>query len=362
MAQTTDNIHYDYEEVTVERKKTITFSTENKTIKQIEILTYLQSMKLDKNIECFQTIMKEDTVMYEITCKTEILKEETEKKLNQKICINNTVLKQIENRELKDIKKKPLITVVIYEAPCELEDIHIINKLKSYGEVKGEISKHRIRGTDILNGNRSIDFIKINESIPTTLHINYGEIKGDISRHKIRGTDILNGNRSLDFIKINESIPTTLHIKGNKIKIKYPGQDRTPVCSFCRVKGHYKAICEKFLRIQDAYENRSSEDSEENEIEMNYDENQAGISWAKIVEKNEQRNAFKAETERIRKHNNQKQSDKNDTTHKIDEIKKYNNQQIRYKSTRELTEEEIKEKKKRKKTRKEERRRKREEG
>lgn len=326
MAQTTDNIHYDYEEVTVERKKTITFSTENKTIKQIEILTYLQSMKLDKNIECFQTIMKEDTVMYEITCKTEILKEETEKKLNQKICINNTVLKQTENRELKDIKKKPLITVVIYEAPCELEDTHIINKLKSYGEIKGEMSKHRIRGTDILNGNRSIDFIKI-----------------------------------------NESIPTTLHIKGNKIKIKYQGQDRTPICSFCKTKGHYKQICEKFIKIQEDYENRQNTDSEGNEMEMNFEENQfsdneASISWASIVEKNDQKIAFKAEMERIRKYNESKQNDKCESTSKTDEFKKYNNQQIRYKSTKELTEEEIKEKKKKKKARKVERRRKREEG
>ena len=256
MAQTTENMetnktdytHYEYEEIAIERKKTITFSTDNKNIKQIEILTYLQSLKLDKHIECFQTLMKDNIILYEITCKTEELKDEMEKKLNKKLCINNIVINQIENRELKDIVKKNLITVVIYEAPHELEDLHIINKLK-----------------------------------------NYSEIKGELSRHKIRGTDILNGNRSLDFIKINESIPTTLHIKGNKIKIKYPGQDRTPVCSFCRVKGHYKTICEKFLRIQDEYENRSSIDSEENEVEMNYDEDQAGISWAKIVEKNEQK-------------------------------------------------------------------------
>ena len=72
----TDNIHYDYEEITVERKKTITFSTENKKIKQIEILTYLQSLKLDKHIECFQTLMKDNIILYEITCKTEELKEE----------------------------------------------------------------------------------------------------------------------------------------------------------------------------------------------------------------------------------------------------------------------------------------------
>ena len=94
--------------------------------------------------------------------------------------------------------------MVIYEAPCELEDVHIINKLNNYGEIKGKISKH-----------------------------------------KIRRTDILNGNRSIDFVKINESIPTTLHIKGNKIKIKYQEQDRTTICSFCRTKGHCKLVCKK---------------------------------------------------------------------------------------------------------------------
>lgn len=54
--------------------------------------------------------------------------------------------------------------------PHELEDKHIINKLKNYGEIKGDIQRHEIRGTNILNGNRSIDFVKITESIPTTAH------------------------------------------------------------------------------------------------------------------------------------------------------------------------------------------------
>ena len=52
-----DNMLYEYQEMTAERKNTLTFLTENKTIKPIEILTYLQSLHLKNHMECFQTLV-----------------------------------------------------------------------------------------------------------------------------------------------------------------------------------------------------------------------------------------------------------------------------------------------------------------
>lgn len=319
------NIHYEYEEIIIARKKTITFATDNKNIKPVEVLTYLQGLNYLECVECFQTIMKENLILYEITCKSEVLRSDMEKKLNRKMCINNIVLNQVDNRELKDIIKKPLITVVIYEAPHELEDIHIINKLKTYGEIKGEVS-----------------------------------------RHKIRGTNILNGNRSIDFTTINESIPTTLHIKGNKIKIKYPGQDRTPICSFCRQKGHYKLICEKYLKLQKEYENREIEEEniEENEMEESITSDiEANNTWAQIVEKNDKKKVLNAESEKSKTISTPKHKENNiNLTQRLQEIQSFQYQQVKFKPTKKMTEEEEKEMKKRKKAQKAERRRLREQG
>lgn len=78
--------------------------------------------------ECVQNIYKEEKNYFEITAKTLSNKNEIETKLNKKICIGNEMITQTENRDLKDIIKKPEISVVIHEAQYELDDIHIFKK------------------------------------------------------------------------------------------------------------------------------------------------------------------------------------------------------------------------------------------
>ena len=97
--------------------------------------------------------------------------------------------KIVENRDVKTTKKVPLTTVIIYEAPYELEDHHVYRVMRKFGE-----------------------------------------IKGGISRHKHRGTNIENGNRSLIYSAEPRNIPGTLWIQGNKVKIRYDGQNRKPFC------------------------------------------------------------------------------------------------------------------------------------
>ena len=69
-------------------------------------------------------------------------------------------------------RKIPLTTVIIYEAPYELEDMHIYRVLSKYGDIKGNINRHKHRGTNIENGNRSVVFNDLPSNIPTVLWVN----------------------------------------------------------------------------------------------------------------------------------------------------------------------------------------------
>ena len=58
-----------------------------------------------------------------------------------------------------------------------------------------------------------------------------------------RDIKIQNRVRSLAFLKINKPIPTTMFVKGNLVKLRHNGQDRTPFCTQCKTKGHYRLDC-----------------------------------------------------------------------------------------------------------------------
>ena len=65
-----DRSHFEFEEINVERKKTITFISNKKNIKSEKILAYLQGANLIEKTECLQTIYKEEKTYYEITART----------------------------------------------------------------------------------------------------------------------------------------------------------------------------------------------------------------------------------------------------------------------------------------------------
>ena len=72
----------------------------------------------------------------------------------------------------------------------------------------------------------------------------YGEVSDQtIYMHRYKDSGILNGVRSLTFVKINKPIPTTMFVKGNLIKLRHNGQDRTPFYTKCKTKGHYRLEC-----------------------------------------------------------------------------------------------------------------------
>lgn len=336
-----NNRNFDTEEIILTRNRTTSYcytpgvGFEDDQITVEHILTVLEIQNID-HIECIQKIFQEGKPVFEITFENQESRLKSEEKLKGKIPINNTILTQTDNRKLKNNVRIPLIAVTFFEIPAELEDEKILLKMNEYGDHKKEIF-----------------------------------------HHKIRGTNILNGYRTLYFKKLNKSIPTVLWISGNKIKIKHDGQDRTPICSFCKHKGHYRDICEVLKEINEKKEHMQQE-MERDKREEEQREQNAQISWAQAVEQKEKpeqkkesrkqyseilteksnentsprKLKFQQEMRRNREKVNNLQTKKDDFSQRMEEIEQYNLQNI--KKHPQKTEEQMKEEKEKKKRRKEE--------
>ena len=170
-------------------------------IRGIESRLYFDNLSLLDQVACIQKIPDQNPI-YEITVKqgndANLFQREAFK--NQPFKIGGHEIKLIQTKKLKDIIKSPMIRVQIYEAPYELQDRHILQKLAPFGVMA----------------------------------------RNELFSHKYRGTDIYNGVRTATYSKITKPIPTVLFVRGNRIKIKYESQDRTPICGICRTKGHFR--------------------------------------------------------------------------------------------------------------------------
>lgn len=198
-----DNRNYRLQTVVLDRPYTATFGCRDGQIPLDAIMKYFEQIKIVNDIKCINNIAKNDKeTVLEITFK-DFATQFADKIEETKMKYQNLNFTQLDNRQLKDVKIQPLIRVMIYEAPYELENQHIYNKLRMYGEVADQL----------------------------------------IYMHKYKDTGILNGVRSMTFLKINKPIPTTLFVKGNLIKLRHNGQDRTPFCTICKTKGHYRLEC-----------------------------------------------------------------------------------------------------------------------
>ena len=199
-----------YEEVEYPRRDTITIQTEGPvTIDQI--FTYFDNLSLLDQVACIQKIPDQNPI-YEITVKqgNDALLFQREVFKNQPVKIGGHEIKLIQTKKLKDIIKSPMIRVQIYEAPYELQDRHILQKLAPFGVMA----------------------------------------RNELFSHKYRGTDIYNGVRTATYSKITKPIPTVLFVRGNRIKIKYESQDRTPICGICRTKGHFRDDCPRLREVR----------------------------------------------------------------------------------------------------------------
>ena len=124
---------------------------------------------------------------------------------------------------------------MICEAPHELENLPILQKLTQYGKLQEQ----------------------------------------SVYRHKHRGLDIYNGARSVNFVELTRPIPTTIYVRGNRIKLKHMGQDRTPICAQCKQRGHYRLECPISQRIDDEMdEEQHLEEKDKTQQEENQEQEQ----------------------------------------------------------------------------------------
>ena len=128
---------------------------------------------------------------------------------------------------MKDKTIKEVTKVLPFEAPFQLPDEYKYNVLSQYGEL----------------------------------------FSNEITHYKYRGTDIYNGVRSVTVKEITKPIPTELFVRGNKIKNRHEYQDRSPVCSTCKVKGHYRDKCPDLQAVQD-YVNQDKNEDDPNPPEL----------------------------------------------------------------------------------------------
>ena len=189
--------------VVLDHPYTATFGSRDGQVPMDVIIKYLEQIKVLQDIKCINNISRNDKeTVLEITFR-DFANLFVDTIVKNKLKYQGLSFEQLDTRNLKDVKVQPLTRVMIYEAPYELENQHIFNKLRTYGEVADQ----------------------------------------SIYMHRYKNTGILNGIRSLAFLKINKPIPTTMFVKGNLVKLRHNGQDRTPFCPQCKTKGHYRLDC-----------------------------------------------------------------------------------------------------------------------
>ena len=67
---------------------------------------------------------------------------------------------------------------MIFEAPRELSNMHILQKLQAYGKLQDQsIFMHQYKGVEIFNGIRSVNFTELYKPLPTTLYVRGNRIK-----------------------------------------------------------------------------------------------------------------------------------------------------------------------------------------
>ena len=153
---------------------------------------WITTLHLEKSISCIHKIQYTAMVLFEITAMSATDKRHISlTQPNSRNSPNSDPWGKIKkNRKQKDIRGTPYTNIWKYEAPYELENRHIYQKLYTYGIPKEQT----------------------------------------ISRHKILVMVICNEVRSINFTSSTKHIPTILYVRGNRIKIKYKVQDRTSIC------------------------------------------------------------------------------------------------------------------------------------
>ena len=223
------------EEIHEPRPKTLTLKVLDYEEIEIEkVKAFIKAMDQEHNVkELVRT--KQICQFYEITFHEENLKNDFEKVINVQgvFLIDNKKVITVETSPLKQYIKRPITKVQISECPSELRDVQILDVLEKFGTLETQAVYH----------------------------------------HQFKDSPMFNGIRTIIFKSITKEIPTTLFVMGNRVRAKYPGQDRTPVCSVCHTRGHYKDKCPQ-----------TAQNREPEEIQKSYSETVQSVEKMNITE------------------------------------------------------------------------------
>ena len=199
-----------WEEISYHRSSTFAIKSVPEKIDQNQLAIMLKTLGLADQVAMIQRVNYINTTRLEVSLKSGYSISDMKRKINSSnIEINGNQISVDEPRPYKDLIKTTITKVLIFEAPYELPDKYLLQKLAPYGH----------------------------------LHTN------EVHSHKIRGFDILNGVNLINFKDITTPIPTVIYVRGNKIKIKYEKQDRTAYCGICQERGHHRGECEKLKAL-----------------------------------------------------------------------------------------------------------------
>ena len=184
----------------------------------------LVQLETVKSIVRLKNPKEKEDIVFEVNFKEYEDKANYNALIQGPINITGTKLTKIYNRPVNEIVEGKYISVVCWEVQEEISDSDIEKCLAKYGKMKGHLVRH--------------------------LH---------------KGFKVENGNRSILFEEIEKDIPTIIWVQGNKVKVSHEGQDRSPICSYCHTKGHYRAICKKEIEDTEFYERMQEEQRKEDE-------------------------------------------------------------------------------------------------
>ena len=161
-----DARNYRLQTVVLDRPYKATFGSRDGQIPMDVIVKYLEQIKVLQDIKCINNISKnEKETVLEITFRV-FANIFVDTIVKNKLRYQDFSFEQLDTRNLKDVKVQPWTRVMNDEAPYELENQHMYNKLRTYGEVADQtIFMHRYKNTGILNGVRSLAFLKINKGV-----------------------------------------------------------------------------------------------------------------------------------------------------------------------------------------------------
>ena len=255
-----------FEEIELDRERTLTLETREGEINTEHLHAYLQLLGLFDTIYQNQKLTVNHKQIHEITLKEGVDKQEFKNTLRKHpIIINEKELTIIDNKPYKDLVRVPVIKVIIYEAPYELQDKHILAKLGNYGVLSSQT----------------------------------------VFSHKHRGTEIYNGVRSISFKSLNKAIPTTMFVRGNRIRLRHENQDRSPICGLCKQKGHFRLECRLYINMQ-KYQNHDQEIQEIDEEEERLKEEERRMKKEKEKKEKERLERQKEEEEQKKKREEEK--------------------------------------------------------